>query len=230
MAMLYEFLHSHRAELIARCRAKAAKRNNKAEVTASEHGIPQFLTQLVETLRAEQTPDALARHSALGRGRPSLALVPLNIAGTAAKHGIEMRRQGLSIDSVVHDYGDLCQAMTELALEKDAPITVDEFHTFNRCLDDAIADAVTAHSRQALTPVSFQEAAAVGARPHTLAVEQLRTLLDVARHSFAAIKAGEVGVNGTTSALHERSLADMGELIERAFCDPQTRGEQDQAR
>jgi hypothetical protein len=230
MAMLYEFLDNNRAELIARCRAKAAKRNHEPSSGGSEHGIPLFLAQLVETLRAEQAPEALARHGALGRGRPSLALVPTDIVGTAAKHGIEMRRQGLSVDAVVHDYGDLCQAMTELALERDAPITVDEFHTFNRCLDDAIADAVTAYSRQGTPRAPAHDAAAAGATPQTLAVEQLRSLLDVARHSFAAIKAGEVGLNGTTSALHARSLADIGDLFERVFGEPPARGEKDRAR
>ena len=43
--------------------------------------------------------------------------------------------------------GDICQAVTELALEQHAPITTEEFHTLNRCLDTAIAEAVTEHGR-----------------------------------------------------------------------------------
>jgi hypothetical protein len=43
--------------------------------------------------------------------------------------------------------GDVCQAITELALDQKAPITVKEFHTLNRCLDAAIAEAVTEHAR-----------------------------------------------------------------------------------
>jgi hypothetical protein len=46
------------------------------------------------------------------------------------------------VDQIVHDYGDLCQAVTELAIEHNLPITNNEFQTFNRCLDDAIANAV----------------------------------------------------------------------------------------
>src|SRR5438045_9318904 len=61
----------------------------------------------------------------------------------AAEHGDELHRKGFTIDQVVHDYGDLCQAITELAVEQGAPIAVTEFRTLNRCLDDAIADAVT---------------------------------------------------------------------------------------
>ena len=50
---------------------------------------------------------------------------------------------------VVHDYGGVCQAVTELADEMHAPITADEFRIFNRCLDDAIAEAVTEYTRGA---------------------------------------------------------------------------------
>jgi hypothetical protein len=34
---------------------------------------------------------------------------------------------GPPIGQVVHDYGDVCQAVTELALDLDAEITIDEF-------------------------------------------------------------------------------------------------------
>ena len=54
---------------------------------------------------------------------------------------------GFDVSQVVHDYGDICQAITELAREQKAPITVKEFHTLNRCLDAAIAEAVTEHAR-----------------------------------------------------------------------------------
>src|ERR1700682_1016946 len=205
--MLYEFLKTNRAELITRCRTKAAKRAPpNAKPAVSEFGTPQFLAQLIETFRVEQTPEALARHKAAGHGRPSLALVPSDIPGTAAKHGDEMRRQGATIDQVVHDYGDLCQALTELALERDAPITVDEFHTFNRCLDDAIADAVSPFSR---VGIPAEQAHPATSQKPGFFIEEIRAVLEVATHSFAAIKSGDVGLKGTPSALHEKCLVDL---------------------
>jgi hypothetical protein len=45
---------------------------------------------------------------------------------------------------VVHDDGNVCQAVTELAVKLDEPVSVAEFHTLNRCLDNAICSAVTA--------------------------------------------------------------------------------------
>ena len=52
------------------------------------------------------------------------------------------------MSQVVHDYGDVCQAITELAVEMNAPISTDDFRMLNRCLDDAIAGAVTEYGRE----------------------------------------------------------------------------------
>ena len=211
--MLYEFLKTNRVELIARCRAKAASRAlPDATPAVIDFGIPQFLAQLIETFRIERTPDALARHKAAGHGRPSLALVPTDISGTAAKHGLEMRQQGVTIDQVVHSYGDLCQALTELAMERDVPISVDEFHTFNRCLDDAIADAVTAYGRDLENPI-----------PNGLPgppAQAMRNLIETAIHSFAAIRGGQVSLKGATSELHEKTLDSLRDLIVRLALAP----------
>ena len=69
------------------------------------------------------------------------------IGESAAKHGRELRERGYNISQVVHDYGDICQAITEVALEQNVPIRTEEFHMLNRCLDTAIAEAVTEHAR-----------------------------------------------------------------------------------
>ena len=207
--MLGEFLKSHRAELIRRCRAKAEKRASPDVMGAqSENGIPQFLDQLVETFRKEQSPEALARHRP---GTPSLALVPSDIAGTATKYGRELRRQGLTVDQVVHAYGDLCQALTELAMEEGTAISVDEFHTFNRCSDNAIADAVTSYVEmvEVQAPAGNAEAAPYPA----LKIRQMAKLIESALQSFVAIQSGSVGTRGTTAALHEKSLTTLRDLI-----------------
>jgi hypothetical protein len=210
--MLSEFLHSNRSELIERCKAKAAKRN-KSEPVYNTDGIPQFISQLIAEFRAEE---ALAGKKPPAPGRPTLALVPADIPTSAAKHGTELRRQGLTIDQVVHDYGDLCQALTELAIEKDAPISVDEFHTFNRCLDDAIAGAVTSYSRNNTHPVSHWSA--MGEKPESVE-DQIRILLRSATVSFAAIRAGQVAINGTTASLHSSNLVDLKTLLDVVLAD-----------
>jgi hypothetical protein len=136
--MLHQFLTSHRNELIQRCRGKAAKRASRIPST-DNNGVPLLLQQIVNTLCREQsTPDS---------SEPEATPVPTAIGRTAALHGAELLRNGYTVDQVVHEYGDVCQAVTELAGEENVPVTIGEFHTLNRCLDDAIADAVTAYTR-----------------------------------------------------------------------------------
>ena len=141
--MLHTFLTANRVLLIDRCRSKVAQRPApKATVTELEHGIPLFLDQLIKTLKVEQTSEPMRSRKVSGPsggGKPILS----EIGETAARHGRELLRSGFTVDQVVHDYGDLCQAITALAIELEAPIAVDEFQTLNRCLDNAIADAVT---------------------------------------------------------------------------------------
>lgn len=115
------------------------------------------------------------------------------------------------MDQVVHDYGDLCQALTELAMQQEFSISVDEFHTFNRCLDDAIAEAVTSYSRHRTHPAVHWSAMAD--QPES-AEQQVRALLKTAILPFTAIRSGQVALQGTTASLHERSLTDLQELLD----------------
>src|SRR5688572_8349921 len=120
--MLHEFLTLHRDEIIARTREKVALRTAPRPTAAElEHGVPLFLTQLAQTLRAEQATVS----------RSTTA----DMAQSAARHGAELRGAGFTVAQVVHDYGDVCQAVTEIAIERDLPISADEFKTLNRCLD-----------------------------------------------------------------------------------------------
>ena len=88
-------------------------------------GVPLFLDQLVDELR-QGTIDGMCN------------------LGT--QHGHDLLGRGFTLSDVVHDYGDICQAITGLAVELDAPMHTGDFRVLNRCLDDAIAgtrDAMT---------------------------------------------------------------------------------------
>src|SRR3984885_11506528 len=124
--MLHEFLTTNRQLLIDRCREKVAKRFGPHEAKATiDHGVPLFLQQLVETLREEQSTGVQT-----GESEPTPAAT--DIGRAAALHGAELLRQGFSVDQVVHDYGDVCQCVTALAVEQDIQISADEFRTLNR--------------------------------------------------------------------------------------------------
>src|SRR5438552_3146327 len=137
--MLHEFLSRNRGGLIERCREKVAQRASP-QSTAEEldHGVPFLLDQLIKTLRVEQTPfpmDSRKVSGPAGGGKPFLS----ELGDMAARHGGELMRRGYTVEQVVHDYGDLCQSITDLAFELSEPVEVDEFRTLNRCLDNAIA-------------------------------------------------------------------------------------------
>jgi len=141
-----------------------------------------------------------------------------DIAASAASHGAELLRGGFTVEQVVHDYGDLCQALTELAGERGMPITVDEFRTFNRCLDDATADAVCEFSRVRDRTSAETDALATNERLGNLAHE-LRNQLNAAMLAFEAIKSGSVAVAGSTGRLLDRSHRGLRDLIDRALAD-----------
>jgi signal transduction histidine kinase len=217
--MLHDFLDDNRAELIERCRAKVAMRPAPRPTSHEmEHGIPMFLGQLIDTLRFEQAADALKSRKAPGLSELAGKRMPTQIATTAAKHGHELLLHGFTVEQVVHDYGDLCQAVTELAVERNAPVSSGEFNTLNRLLDNAIADAVTEFGWRRDRQISENGDRALSERLGFLAHEQ-RNFLNTAMLSFAVIKGGSVAVNGATAAVLDRSLAGLRDLIDRALAD-----------
>ncbi|MDQ6891549.1 MAG: HAMP domain-containing histidine kinase [Acidobacteriota bacterium] len=216
--MMHEFLTAWRRELIERCRAKVAQRPApRATSDELEYGIPLFLDQLVKTLKMEQTALPLRSREisgASGGGRAVLS----EIGETAAQHGRELMQHGFTVEQVVHDYGDLCQAITDLAFETKAPIEIDEFRTLNRCLDNAIAVAVTEFTYQRDSQAADTQVDALNERLGSFSHE-LRNLVNTATLALAAVKAGSLGFRGATAAVLERSLLGMRSLIDRSLTE-----------
>ncbi|MFC3816072.1 sensor histidine kinase [Lysobacter sp. GCM10012299] len=215
---MYQFLISNRDELIARCRAKVAGRSPPG--TAGEelkHGITVFLDQVIKTLALERTSDPMRSRKVSGRsggGKPALS----EIGESAAQHGKELMQHGFTVEEVVHDYGDLCQAITDLAFEQDAAISIDEFRTLNRCLDNAIANAVTEFGYQRDFVVADQQAHALNERLGFFAHE-LRNQLCTATLALSVIKGGSVGLGGATGVVLDRALVGLGNLIDRSLAE-----------
>ena len=174
-----------------------------------------FLDQLARTLEAEDGGDNVGgiRISGASGGEGS-ALSEIGISATV--HGGELFGLGYTVDQVVHDYGDLCQAITDLAVECDAPFSVDEFRTLNRCLDNAIADAVTEFAAQRDVDVARRQAKEENEQLGFLAHE-LRNHLHVANFAFSALESGRLPVGGATGAVLKRSLGSMEGLINHSL-------------
>jgi len=212
--LLHEFLIENREEVIRRCRAKVAGRAappvTKLEL---EHGVPLFLEQLVEALRNEQGQPS-SHHGVLDSQRSTVASI--ENTRTAGLHGKELLDKGYTVDQVVHDYGDICQSITELANEQTAAIAVEEFRTFNRLLDNAISDAVSSFGRHRDESVSAKGDQVQRAWRGTLGDEQ-RVLLDIVTKAFAALKVGNIGLRGATGALLEASLEKLRGLMNESL-------------
>jgi len=214
--MLHEFLTANRAELIDRCREKVGQRTApRATDDELTHGVPLFLDQLIRTLLVEQTTEPMRSRKVSG---PSGGGRPGEIGNAATVHGRELLRHGFSVDQVVHDYGDLCQAITDLGFELEAGIEVSEFRTLNRCLDNAIAEAVSEFAYQRDLIVAHRHADALNMRLGVFAHE-LRNLLSTATLSIAALRSGSVGLTGATGSMLDRSLVGMRNLIDRSLAE-----------
>ncbi|OXC78321.1 MULTISPECIES: sensor histidine kinase [Burkholderiaceae] len=215
--MMHNFLTNNRSALIERCKVKVSKRPARhATEQQLENGVPLFLDQLINTLRIEQTSRPMDSRTISGPSGGGITLSDIGVA--AAQHGKELMGLGFSIDQVVHDYGDLCQAITDLAYERDAPFEIDEFRTLNRCLDNAIADAVTEFSYQHDSAIAAQTLSATTERFGAF-VHELRNALLGATFAFDAVKAGNMNWSGATGSVLERSLDSMDKLIKHAVID-----------
>ncbi len=198
--MLHEFIVAQREAIIERTRARVQRRAwPSVSVDELEHGVPLFLTQLSETLRLEATAAPFPEG---------------DIDTDAARHGAEMLSRGFSVAQVVQDYGDICQVVTELAVETRSAISAEEFQTLNHCLDVAIAGAVTEHARVTRQTYQAEEIERLGHTAH-----EARDFLSTAFLAFHSLKRGDVAVNGSTGAMLGRSLMALRDLIDRTLSE-----------
>jgi len=201
--MLSEFISQHRQEILdltrQRVLVRMAPRPTESEV---EHGVPLFLDQLIDVLK-EQSARGASSDPKLGR--------------SAAGHGGDRLRVGFTVDQLVHDYGDVSQAITELAVDRNTPISTDDFRTLNKCLDFAIARAVTEFERQRERQQVERENERTGFMAH-----ELRNLIATAKLSFHILKQGKVAIGGSTGLVLERTLNALDQMIDRSIAAVQT--------
>jgi signal transduction histidine kinase len=200
------FITTHRELIVRNACAKGGGRAGAGALPCDlPTGMPLFLTQLADVLSGRAA--ALHHERALGL--------------SAATHGRELLARGLSVRQVVHHYGDVCQAITELAAEKGAVIETREFQVLNRCLDDAIAEAVSEHVRQRDADVLGATTQRQGFLAH-----ELRGHLGTAMLALQIMKSGDPGsleVGGGTADILSRSLGGLRELIDRSVSEVRRR-------
>jgi hypothetical protein len=195
---LQAFIATNHTKLVSLTRQKVARRSkhSRSDDLETRHGVHVFLDELREALLAEAERDPAQR------AEPDPPTNP-NIATTAALHGHDLLALGFSIDEVVHDYGDVCQAVTELAVELDAPISAADFHTLNRCLDNAIASAVTAWAGERTTEEG----------PRASRDETLRQLVRRSIVIVDLLRTGQVAPAGSTARVLRDNLEQIEALL-----------------
>jgi signal transduction histidine kinase len=199
-SMLHDFIATHREEIIALTRTKITQRlAPRALEDELANGVPLFLEQLIQALKAE--PSRSTRMSE-------------EMGQDAVKHGEEMLRRGFTVAQLVHDYGAVCQSITQLAAKQEAVISPEDYRSLNGILDDAIADAVTGYSLQREQTLSDQEAGRMGFFAH-----ELRNLLSTALLAFQTLRNGRVGIIGNTGDVLGRSLKSLRDLVDRSLAE-----------
>ena len=227
--MLHEFLTSHQAEILALTEEKTLRlAGNGPSSEQLKAGLPIFYQQLVAVLRLDHScghSEDLDGMAVAARQSDEEALARAGahpneeeLARSAASHGAELLRLGYTLSHAVHAYGAMCQAITELAARSGAAISAAEFHDLNRCLDIAIAGAVTEFQALWSAQVHGREVEHLGFLAH-----ELRNALSSVSLSLHLIKKGTVGFGGSTGAMMERSLKRMADIIDRSLTEVRLR-------
>jgi signal transduction histidine kinase len=202
--VLYKFLEDYRDEILQTVETKtvqlAGPRLSSEEL---RKGIPVFFEHLVSFLKIPRD------------GSPSKELT-----SDAAVHGKELLRLQYTLSHVVHAYGAMCQAVTELAQVRGFVISTQDFNHLNLCLDVAIASAVSEFQFQSIEATSAREVQHLG-----LLVHELRNSLSSATIAHEMIQQGLVGVGGNTSRVLGQSLISMRHLIDRSLSDIRLRAD-----
>ncbi len=194
--MLHDFIRANRSEILQRTRSRVASRSAPLPTTEEiESGIPFFLDELVEMLR-----DRLHSSASIDR--------------SAKSHGNKQFAKGFTVTQVVHDYGDVCQVVTQLAIERGATVSTEDFRVLNRCLDEAIAGAVTEHTRVSQKLIASNNTERLGFLAH-----ELRNELNTALLALQILKDGQVGIGGSTGGVLNRSLMALQVLVNRSLAE-----------
>jgi signal transduction histidine kinase len=230
--MLYEFLRENEKDILVMTEEKsldlAGVRPSSMQL---KRGLPIFYKQLMNVLRLEaelpctviNIDKGLMREAAKDNdeqamtrasGRPDEAI----LAQDAGFHGRELLRLGYTVSHVVHAYGAMCQSITAIAMIKEVAITPGEFHDLNRCLDIAIAGAVTEYLTLHNSQESIREIEHLGFLAH-----ELRNALAQISISVQMIKRGTVGFGGSTGQVLERGLKRAEYLIDRSLTEVRLR-------
>ena len=169
--MLTGFLVQNFDELVSRTRANASARRHSEPAPQLEERIPLLLARLRDAAGGDlgTVPHACGESG----------------CSSAARHAGALLEKGWPVSQVVHDCAAVRQAITRLAIEKSAAISLEELEAVSRWLDTAIAETVAEYAHLKEEATCHREVERLGQVSH-----DLRTQLQTALLSFRALKKG----------------------------------------
>jgi len=192
--MLADFIVGNREEIVTRYRSKAVIASLPVPRDAErEYTVLVFIEELLGALRNSDDRTTVVHRD---------------------DNALEARR----IVPRVIQYREICQCITELAMEANAPINVADFAKLDRCFD-AVARAVTESISD--TSHTAEGAVAGGSEPLRVFHHEVRRLVNTAMLALDALRTGTVGLDGSTGHLFYRSLIELRSLADRIDRDTQ---------
>jgi signal transduction histidine kinase len=190
--MLHEFISVNRDDILTNVRRKVVARKTPSPTTEQFlRTLPGFLAELIKAL----SDDA----------RSSASLV-------ASPGATEVPESAPPVYDLIHGYGDVCQAITDLAIASQTPISAKEYRVLNLVIDASLAEAVSTLEKE-LDQVRSEDAAE---RAGFLAHE-LRNFLTTAKLSVQVLERGHTPVEGRAGATLWRALNSLGDLIDQSI-------------
>jgi signal transduction histidine kinase len=228
---LLEFLRTNETEILASIEEKSSALSGvRPTPEPASRGLSIFFNQLLHVLEhapaesAHPAVDKAGLVKAANEGdEPAIAVATgrpydVEVAKSAGAYGRELQHLGYTLSHIVHAYGATCQSITELAIAKKVAITTEEFRELNRCLDTAIAGAVTTYHAERTEHFTTRETEHLGFLAH-----ELRNALAIVNTSLRLIRSGTVGFGGSIGQVLDRALKRQQELIDRSLTEVRLR-------
>ena len=197
--MLDTFIDANRYEIVGRClRALQRRYPDRADEDLS-HGFASFVDEVIIALRENASDSS-------GSAAPG--------ESNAAEHAIARKRQGFDLSRVIHDYGLVCDSISELLNRCDEQPSAREFQILNRCIDEAVSQAAEAFWSETHEEDEQEKAQRLGFLAH-----EIRNAVSSANMAFNLIRHGRVAADGRTADVVERGLARISKLVDRTLAE-----------
>jgi signal transduction histidine kinase len=204
MSGLLEFIHEHREELMTH----AVRKLRLAHPGRTDAELEDEMACAFDYIEGTLELDRRTVEPAV----PGLLV-------QAMQHGKQRHRLAFDPASVVHDYGVLCDAVFTAADANGLSPTARETQVFNRVIDEAAANAITAYWQEEHVETRRELGRQLGTLAH-----ELRNSLASARMAFQLIREGRTPANGRSAELVVTALDRMQRLIGDALDHARVRG------